>query len=250
MKLVVGIGSNLGSRVALVSAAMDDLACELEAGRVQRSRMYRSGAVTEGSPPGPDFVNAAVSLEIDRSPEEVLAVLRRLEARYHRAREIRWGDRTLDLDALWADESFGCDGLSVPHPRLRERPFALAPLRDVAPEALSGAEGSFTSLVEVEPPNVDRRMHEVVVTGALDLADALAFGASRGGTPEQYREVVASTAESFVQAHGGASGRTVILATTPSWRALVGAKSGASEGQRWRLGMHHAGAVILRREPR
>lgn len=248
VKLVVGIGSNLGSRVALVAAAMDDLAQALDARNVLRSRLYRSEALTDGSPPGPDFVNAAVALQIDRSAEEVLAVIRALETRYHRARDVRWGDRTLDLDALWADEPFGCPGLRVPHPRLRERSFALAPLHDVAPEAAWQEFGTLGPLTLIDAPVVTRSRDEVIVTGALDLADALAFGLSRG-VSRASRELVAPTPEAFVEAHGCASGRTVVLSATPLWRGLVDAESGPMEGSKWRIHTHDAGTLILRREP-
>lgn len=101
---------------------------------VARSRTYET-APWGDVPQGP-YLNAAVALEWEGSPEALLALLLRIERERGRVRDVRYGPRTLDLDLLWVD-SVVVEGaeLSVPHPRLHERAFALLPLLDVAPHA-------------------------------------------------------------------------------------------------------------------
>src|SRR5690606_6811511 len=98
------------------------------------SQLYRSKAV---GPPQPDFVNAALHL-VD-CPFEPLALVQRLlqiEQTLGRVRQTRWAPRNLDLDLLWADEVISHEPAAiVPHPRLKERAFALRPLLDLVPLA-------------------------------------------------------------------------------------------------------------------
>jgi 2-amino-4-hydroxy-6-hydroxymethyldihydropteridine diphosphokinase len=87
-------------------------------------------------------MNAAVRLRFQGSPGELLEQLLRLERAAGRLRRERWGPRTLDLDILWLkDTRWRGPGLEVPHPRLRQRAFALRPLLEVAPEAVDPADG-------------------------------------------------------------------------------------------------------------
>lgn len=118
-----------------------------------QSRLYSTPAFPEGS--GPDFVNAAIRLETDLTPEDMLAALHQIEAEAGRERTVRWGQRTLDLDLIamgdavlpdlgahrhWRDLSledqvkYAPEQLILPHPRLQDRSFVLVPLADVAPE--------------------------------------------------------------------------------------------------------------------
>lgn len=102
---------------------------------VARSRLYETAPI---GPDQPDYLNAAVLLDTALSPLELLDDLRGIEASLgrDRAREGRWGPRTLDLDMLWiADTCVEEERLTVPHPRLHERAFAVMPLLDVAPAA-------------------------------------------------------------------------------------------------------------------
>lgn len=117
------------------------------------SRLWRTPAIPPGS--GPDFVNAAVAVETDLGPEEVLARLHGIEAAFGRTRDRRWGARTLDLDLLAQGERIlpdretlaawialpaarqareAPDRLILPHPRLQDRAFVLVPLAEVAPD--------------------------------------------------------------------------------------------------------------------
>jgi 2-amino-4-hydroxy-6-hydroxymethyldihydropteridine diphosphokinase len=131
VRAVVGLGANVGDRFAALRAALGELG---RAGPIAaRSRVYETEPV---GPAQPRFLNAAVLLTWQGSPEELLRELLDVEARLGRVRSERWGPRVIDLDLLWAEgvvvES---ERLAVPHPRLRERAFALVPLLDVAPDA-------------------------------------------------------------------------------------------------------------------
>jgi 2-amino-4-hydroxy-6-hydroxymethyldihydropteridine diphosphokinase len=124
----IGLGSNVGDAVANVEGALVTLA---ELGTVTaRSALYRSAAwgVTEQ----PDFINAAALLETDLAPRPLLDALKALEARLGRVETFRWGPRTIDLDILAYDALAVAEpGLTIPHERLAERAFALAPLAEI-----------------------------------------------------------------------------------------------------------------------
>ena len=100
---------------------------------LQRSRWYRSPAW----PPSdqPDYVNGAVQVTCDLTPEETLALLHEVEAGFGRRRAETNAARVLDLDLLayHQEQRDGRDGPQLPHPRLAERAFVLLPLMEVAP---------------------------------------------------------------------------------------------------------------------
>lgn len=127
----VGLGGNLGPVQANLVAALEALHA-LPGNRVVRiSSLYRTAPV--GVLDQPDFLNAAAELETSRTAEAFLDDLLATEARFGRTREVRWGARTVDLDLLlWDGEAFSSPRLEVPHPRLQERGFVLAPLAEVA----------------------------------------------------------------------------------------------------------------------
>lgn len=129
----LGLGSNLGDRLAHLQRGVDALA-EAEGVRVVAvSRVYETAPV--GGPAQDDYLNAVVAIETDRSAREVLAVARHVEQLEDRVRAERWGPRTLDVDILrFGDVRVDEPDLEIPHPRMAERAFVLAPLHDVAPE--------------------------------------------------------------------------------------------------------------------
>jgi 2-amino-4-hydroxy-6-hydroxymethyldihydropteridine diphosphokinase len=142
--VVVGLGANVGTpELALRRAVI-----ELSAGarRSKLSKLYRS--VPVGGPPQPDFLNAALRVLWPAPPRSLLGQLRALELDAGRVRAERWGPRTLDLDILWvAGLVLSEPDLVIPHPRLRQRAFALRPLVDVAPEAIDPVDGAAYSQV-------------------------------------------------------------------------------------------------------
>jgi 2-amino-4-hydroxy-6-hydroxymethyldihydropteridine diphosphokinase len=128
---VVGLGSNLGDRRALFEQALRALAANTRI--VGISSLYETVPV---GPQQPLFLNAAVRISTREDPEPLLARLLDIERAAGRVRRERWGPRTLDLDLLWIDGRIVDSAvLTVPHPELLGRAFALLPLLDVAPEA-------------------------------------------------------------------------------------------------------------------
>ncbi|MHB1445783.1 MAG: 2-amino-4-hydroxy-6-hydroxymethyldihydropteridine diphosphokinase [Acidimicrobiales bacterium] len=128
----LGLGSNLGDRWAQLRAAVEELS------RVETvtavSPVYETEPMGGPSDQGP-YLNAVVELDTARSPRELLELCRSLEAAAERVRQERWGPRTLDVDVLLVgDLVVKEDDLEVPHPRLWERRFVIAPLSDLAPE--------------------------------------------------------------------------------------------------------------------
>ncbi len=113
--------------------------------------MYATAPV--GGPPQPEFFNAAALVVYGGTPLDLLDALLAIEARLGRVRAERWGPRTLDLDILWIDGLAVDDPrLEVPHPRLHERAFALAPLLEIVPDARDPRTGA----VYAAPPGVVR----------------------------------------------------------------------------------------------
>ncbi|MET0489190.1 MAG: 2-amino-4-hydroxy-6-hydroxymethyldihydropteridine diphosphokinase, partial [Acidimicrobiales bacterium] len=130
----LGLGSNLGDRRALLRTAVDALPDV-----VAVSPLYETDPV--GGPDQGAFLNLVVELSTERSARELLGVCAEREAAAERVREVRWGPRTLDVDVLWVDgEEVDEPDLVVPHPRMWERRFVLAPLRDLAPDLVSEAQ--------------------------------------------------------------------------------------------------------------
>jgi 2-amino-4-hydroxy-6-hydroxymethyldihydropteridine diphosphokinase len=139
LRAVVGIGANLGDRRAAMRAALGGL--ETFARVEATSRLYETAPV--GGPEQPAFLNAAVLASFQGSALELLDRLLALEASLGRVRIERWGPRVIDLDVLWIDGVAIADPrLVVPHPRLRERAFAVRPLLDVAPGARDPVSGA------------------------------------------------------------------------------------------------------------
>jgi 2-amino-4-hydroxy-6-hydroxymethyldihydropteridine diphosphokinase len=124
----LGLGSNLGDRVALLQAAVASL------GDVAAvSPLYETDPV--GGPDQGAFLNVVVELDTPLGARGLLEECRRLEAAAGRVRTVRWGPRTLDADVLWVEgETVDEPDLQVPHPRMWERRFVLAPLADLAPD--------------------------------------------------------------------------------------------------------------------
>lgn len=132
--VVIGVGSNLGSREASIRAAHVLLDADPRVHVVAASPIYETAPV---GPPQPDYLNAALRIETDLDPRSILELALDVEKRLGRDRAAaeRWGARSLDLDLLWDERGpFIDDQLNVPHRELEQRAFALTPLLDVAPE--------------------------------------------------------------------------------------------------------------------
>jgi 2-amino-4-hydroxy-6-hydroxymethyldihydropteridine diphosphokinase len=144
MRVVVGIGANLGDRLATMRDAVRRIDRLEHVRVVARSRVYATAPV--GVTEQPTFLNAAILLECTLSPvallDELLAVEREL-GRTRGVGEVRWGPRAIDLDVLWIEGVVLDDPrLVVPHPRMPDRAFAMVPLLEVVPGALDPRTGS------------------------------------------------------------------------------------------------------------
>lgn len=145
----VGIGSNLGDPVARVQAALDSLRGLADGGGFRASALYRSrpwGGVDQ-----PDFVNAVASFRTQRDPVALLAALQRLEQAMGRQRLAgqRWGPRKIDLDLLLVgDLRVSTPTLQLPHPRLHERGFVLAPMAEIEPDLAIPGRGTVQQCLE------------------------------------------------------------------------------------------------------
>jgi 2-amino-4-hydroxy-6-hydroxymethyldihydropteridine diphosphokinase len=134
----LGLGSNIGDRLAYLQSAVDALDVAGEAAVVAVSRVYETAPV--GGPPQDAYLNAVVVIETELDPHGLLELAQRIERDARRVRAERWGPRTLDVDVLLYDDVRLADpDLTLPHPRMGERGFVLAPLRDVAPALVDPA---------------------------------------------------------------------------------------------------------------
>ena len=128
----IGLGANLGARHRTLEQAIDALRQVPRSRLTARSRLWRSAPVDAV---GPDFLNAVARLETRLTSIELLERMQAIETRFGRERPYPNAPRTLDLDLLL----FGrqrCDTavLQLPHPRMHQRAFVLAPLLELAPE--------------------------------------------------------------------------------------------------------------------
>ena len=124
------LGSNLGDRGALLAAARQELAATAGA-IVAQSGLYETAAW--GREDQPAFLNQALAVHTALRPEALLAACQAAEQHAGRQRLEHWGSRTLDVDILlFGDEVIDTPALTVPHPRLPERRFALVPLAEIA----------------------------------------------------------------------------------------------------------------------
>jgi len=127
--LVIGLGGNVGDEEAITGRFRSAREALAVLGELRSAPLYRSAAIGPAQAP---FLNTAVRLRVgELQPAELIAVVRELEHLLGRDRraEGRWGPRTIDLDVLvWGARVVRSPELEVPHPRLAERRFALAPL--------------------------------------------------------------------------------------------------------------------------
>lgn len=156
----LGLGSNLGDRAALIAEAVRRLDALPGVGVTGRSALYRTppwGDVDQG-----EFLNAALAVRTTLSPHALLDAVLAIETALGRVRARRWGPRLIDIDILhYEGARFSDERLTLPHPELMGRAFALAPLAEIAPDlaiggvtvsaALAGLDGSGIARLSEEP---------------------------------------------------------------------------------------------------
>lgn len=130
-KIFLGLGSNLGNREGNLLTAQKLI--EEEVGKIlSKSSIYETAAwgITEQNA----FFNQVVEVESSYSPSAVLHLVLKIENDMGRIREIKWGERSIDIDILYYNsETISTENLAIPHPFIQERKFVLVPLCEIAP---------------------------------------------------------------------------------------------------------------------
>lgn len=130
-RVFCSLGSNMGDARANLTFGVTELSTVATV--LAASPLYET-APWGGVDQDP-FLNIVVEVDTDLDALAFLEQCLAIEAAAHRVREVRWGPRTLDIDILlFGNEVHDSDTLTVPHPRMWERAFVLAPLADLAPE--------------------------------------------------------------------------------------------------------------------
>jgi 2-amino-4-hydroxy-6-hydroxymethyldihydropteridine diphosphokinase len=138
----IGLGSNLGERETTIRGAVGELASLGDV--VAVSPIYETEPV--GFRDQPDFLNAAVELETDLEPGDLLEGLLSIERALGRKRTFPNAPRTIDLDLLlYGDQVISTPELTLPHPRLHERAFVLVPLAKLVPDLILPVLGKTVS---------------------------------------------------------------------------------------------------------
>ena len=141
MKIVFGLGSNVGNRLQNLRQALWALRFESEAHGIhvlKVSPIYESEALLPENAPETwnlPYYNLNILCETDRSPQEILVEVKKIEARLGRASAERWAPRKIDIDLLLAEDIlFTSEKLNIPHLTILDRPFVLMPLADLVPD--------------------------------------------------------------------------------------------------------------------
>lgn len=133
MKMILGLGGNIGDMHAHLDDAIAALAKLPHTAVLRESKRYQTTPV--GYLDQPDFLNSVVEIDTSLSPQAILGACLGIEACVGRVRTFRNAPRVLDMDVLLCD-GFESDSeeLTVPHPCMTERAFVLVPLRDLYPD--------------------------------------------------------------------------------------------------------------------
>ena len=143
----VALGSNLDNPKMQIQDAFAEL------DEIDKTHLLRTSSLYGSAPRGyanqPDFVNAVAEIETELAPRALLDELLKIETWHGRERSFANAPRTLDLDiALYGDEIIVEQGLQIPHPRMHERAFVLAPLAELAPELEIPGHGPIVKLLQ------------------------------------------------------------------------------------------------------
>jgi 2-amino-4-hydroxy-6-hydroxymethyldihydropteridine diphosphokinase len=132
---ILALGSNVGEKVANIARAIKLLEADRDITVVARSRIYKTPpwGITDQD----WFVNACVGVRTTLQSHDILRRCQQVENTMGRVRNERWGPRVIDVDIL-VDRRGAVNekDLVLPHPRIRERAFVLAPLADIAPHMM------------------------------------------------------------------------------------------------------------------
>jgi 2-amino-4-hydroxy-6-hydroxymethyldihydropteridine diphosphokinase len=150
VQALFAFGANLGDRGETIRAAQRELAEASGIRGLVASPLRETIALTESGPDldAPRYLNGVAVAETSLSPHELLDLTQRIEAAHGRRRDVRWGDRTLDIDViLYGGRVIKDERLTVPHPRAHERDFVLSPWLDLDPDAVLMGHGRVDALL-------------------------------------------------------------------------------------------------------
>ena len=154
---IIALGGNVGDVRATFGLAIIDICALAQARLAARSSDYATPPWGEEAQP--PFVNACIEIETAFAPEALLAVLQTVEQKFgrDRAKERRWGPRTLDLDLIAYDDlTLQTEALTLPHPRVLERAFVLVPLAEIAPGRKIGGRSVEAALADLSRAGIER----------------------------------------------------------------------------------------------
>jgi 2-amino-4-hydroxy-6-hydroxymethyldihydropteridine diphosphokinase len=140
-RCLLAVGANLGNRSATLDQALAKISKLSQTQLIARSRWHETAPV--GGPAGQaTFLNGAVLIDCQLSPQELLSHLQEIETSLGRERHERWDARTIDIDILlFGDETVETTELQIPHPRMSFRQFVLRPAVEIAGEMIHPASG-------------------------------------------------------------------------------------------------------------
>ena len=152
----LGLGGNLGDPAKSMGTALRMLDADPLTEVVSVSSLYRTPPW--GKTDQPDFLNAAAEVLTDHSPRALLDLCLDAERRLKRVRQERWGPRLIDIDILvFGDRTIHENGLEIPHPRMLERAFVLAPLAEIAPDFVTGGKKLSDHMADIEMTGIERQ---------------------------------------------------------------------------------------------
>jgi 2-amino-4-hydroxy-6-hydroxymethyldihydropteridine diphosphokinase len=151
----LGLGGNLGDPQKSMGTALRMLDADPLSRVVAVSSLYRTPPW--GKTDQPDFLNATAEVLTSHSPRELLDRCLEAEQRLKRVRQERWGPRLIDIDILiFGDKAVHEHGLEIPHPRMLERAFALAPLAEIAPDFMVDGQTLSDHLAMLDTTGITR----------------------------------------------------------------------------------------------
>ena len=155
--VLIALGGNVGDVRAAFDGAIADICALADATLKAHSSDYATPPWGEANQAR--FVNACIEIETARAPHALLSTLQEVERQFgrDRARERRWGPRTLDLDLIAYDNvAIDKPELTLPHPRLFERAFVLVPLAEIAPDRLIRGRRIKDALADLSTEGIER----------------------------------------------------------------------------------------------